>query len=203
MLKSNITNIMNNKEKFVREYSIMSVIALVIFMAVIGIFALFSLIDTEIITISNMDALLIEQDGSYMAQSAPENVDIDKESQNSTQSDTQDNTPEYINLGEFRLTAYCSCSRCCGQFANNRPIGKDGNEIVYTASGKIAKSEYTVAADTSVLPYGTIVYINDMEYEVQDCGGAIKGNSIDIYFDSHEAALEFGVQYADVFVEMN
>lgn len=48
---------------------------------------------------------------------------------------------EYINLGEFRLAVYCSCSVCCEQYASNRPIDKDGNEIVYTASGKIAKSD--------------------------------------------------------------
>ena len=29
---------------------------------------------------------------------------------------------------------------------------------------------------------------------------AIKGNRIDVYFDTHEEALGFGVKYADVFM---
>lgn len=52
-----------------------------------------------------------------------------------------------------------------------------------------------------MLPYGTIVYIDGHEYEVQDCNGAITNNSIDIYFDTHEAAYEFGLQYGEVFVK--
>ena len=98
---------------------------------------------------------------------------------------------------------YCSCSACYEQYVSNRPIDKDGNEIVYTVSEKIAKSDYTIEADPSVLPYGAIVYINGQKYEAQDCGGAIKGNSIDIYFDNHEDARKFGVQYTNVFTERN
>lgn len=108
---------------------------------------------------------------------------------------------EYISLGEFRLTAYCPCEICCDECAYNRPVDEYGNTIVYTASGKIAQEGYTIAADPDVLPYGTIVYIDGHEYEVQDCGGAITNNSIDIYFDTHEAACEFGLQYGEVFIK--
>lgn len=37
-------------------------------------------------------------------------------------------------LGEFRITAYCSCEICCEQYADNRPLDENGNEIVYGAA---------------------------------------------------------------------
>lgn len=109
----------------------------------------------------------------------------------------------YKSLGKFRLTAYCSCEKCCGQWGANRPLDENGKPIVYTASGKIAQAGYTIAADKSIYPFGTILYINGQPYEVQDVGGAIKGNKIDVYFDNHQDALNFGVQYAEVFIEVS
>ena len=107
-----------------------------------------------------------------------------------------------VSLGKFRLTAYCPCEKCCGIWAKNRPTDIDGKPIVKTASGQIAKQGYTIAADKMQLPFGTKVYINGHEYEVQDVGGAIKENSIDIYFESHQEALEFGVKYEEVYIEV-
>ena len=104
---------------------------------------------------------------------------------------------EVIYLGEFKLTAYCSCEKCCGNWAFDRPDG-----VVYGASGNELKSGYSIAVDPSVIPYGTEVVINGVTYRADDCGGAIKGNRIDVYFDTHEEALEFCVKYADVFMEV-
>lgn len=103
--------------------------------------------------------------------------------------------PEIISLGNFKLTAYCSCSKCCGEWADKRPDG-----IVYGSIGKELKAGYSIAVDPEVIPYGTVVIIDGQEYEAMDCGGAIKGNRIDIYFSDHDEALEFGVQYAEVFL---
>lgn len=109
---------------------------------------------------------------------------------------TQANEPVYISLGEFRVTAYCSCSECCEQWAANRPGG-----IVYGASGEVLVPHHSIAVDPNVIPYGSTVYINGQAYIAQDCGGAIKGNSIDIYMASHEEAYDFGVQYLEVFMK--
>ena len=79
-------------------------------------------------------------------------------------------------------------------------MDENGSEIVYTASMKIAEQGLTVAADTSVLPFGSRVIINDTEYEVQDRGGAIKGNRIDVYMDDHEEALQRGVHEANIYI---
>jgi len=112
-------------------------------------------------------------------------------------------TPEYkfTSLGVYKLTAYCSCEKCCGHWATIRPTDAEGNPIVYTASQDVAEQGVTVAADTSVLPFGTVLLIDDHEYTVQDRGGAINGKRIDIYFDSHEEALRFGVQYQEIFIK--
>ena len=109
---------------------------------------------------------------------------------------------EPVSLGEFKLTAYCSCSLCCGIWANNRPIDENGDEIIYGAIGERLEEGYSIAVDSTIIPYRTEVTINGHTYKAQDCGGAIKGNRIDVYFEDHNEALKFGVQYAEVFVEM-
>ncbi len=117
----------------------------------------------------------------------------------STESEQEE--PELVSLGEYRLTAYCGCSKCCGKWGENRPTDANGKPIVYTANQTIAKEGVTVAADINVLPYGTKIIIDGHQYIVQDRGGSIQGNRIDIYFESHQAALEFGVQYKEIFIE--
>ena len=105
------------------------------------------------------------------------------------------------SLGEFKLTAYCSCEKCCGEWALNRPKDENGNDIVVGASGERLYQGKSVAVDPSVIPYGSVLYIDGKEYVAHDCGGAIKGNRIDVYFNNHSDALNFGVQYANVEVE--
>lgn len=104
------------------------------------------------------------------------------------------------SLGEFKLTAYCSCEKCCGKWALNRPKDENGKDIVYGSTGAILVAGTSIAVDPSVIPYGSQVEINGHTYIAQDTGGAIKGNRIDVYFDSHQDALNFGVQYAEVFL---
>lgn len=109
--------------------------------------------------------------------------------------------PELISLGEFKLTAYCACQKCCGKWALNRPVDENGNEIVCGASGERLFAGSSIAVDPNVIPLGTEVIINDNMYIAHDTGSAVKGNVIDIYFDSHEEARSFGLQYAEVFVK--
>lgn len=97
---------------------------------------------------------------------------------------------------EYEATAYCSCEKCCGTWAENRPDG-----IVYTASGAVAQEGVTIAADWDVLPPRTVVYIDGLgERVVQDRGGAIKGNTVDIYFEDHDEALVFGRQTVRLYI---
>lgn len=98
--------------------------------------------------------------------------------------------PELQSLGTFKLTAYCPCAKCCGEWA-------DG--ITYT--GTEATAGRTVAVDPKVIPLGSTVYINGSAYVAEDIGGAIKGNRIDVYFSDHQTALQFGVQHAEVEIQ--
>lgn len=97
------------------------------------------------------------------------------------------NVMEYV--GTFKVSAYCACVRCTG---NTKGI---------TASGAKVQEGVTVAADWSVLPKGTVIEIDGIGQRiVQDKGGAIKGNRLDIYFQDHQTALNFGVQYLKVYL---
>ena len=104
-----------------------------------------------------------------------------------------------VYLGEFRVTAYCSCEICCGQWAENRPDG-----IVYGASGEELVAGVSCA---SPLPFGTVLEIEGVgTYIVQDRTASwvvdkYGENIVDIYFDDHQAALEFGLQYRNVYMK--
>ncbi len=91
-------------------------------------------------------------------------------------------------LGVFKITHYCPCSICCG------PNGGD-----YTASGTRPTAGRTIAVDKRVIPFGTKVVINGHIYVAEDSGGAIKGNRIDIFVNTHQEALNKGVYYAKVY----
>jgi 3D (Asp-Asp-Asp) domain-containing protein len=84
-----------------------------------------------------------------------------------------------------RVTAYCSCPLCCGQWS-------DG----VTASGRHAVQGHTAAADTSVWSFGTCLDVPGVGRRVvEDTGRAMVGRRLDIYFDSHDEALLFGVRF--------
>lgn len=115
---------------------------------------------------------------------------------NEPETTVAETTSGRIYLGNYKLTAYCSCSVCCGKWGQR------------TASGTAPVQGRTIAVDPSVIPYGTSVYIEGYgTYIAEDTGGAIKNNDqygrIDVYFNDHEEALIFGVRYADVYLEVN
>ena len=85
----------------------------------------------------------------------------------------------------FKITAYCPCSKCCGK------------QTGITASGTSATAGRTIAA-SSQFAFGTKLVINGNVYTVEDRGGAIKGNKIDIYMNTHAEALAWGVRYLPV-----
>jgi 3D (Asp-Asp-Asp) domain-containing protein/SH3-like domain-containing protein len=89
-------------------------------------------------------------------------------------------------LGSFKLTAYCSCPICCGPWSGGP-----------TASGKMPTEDHTVAM--AGLPFGTQLIINGEVYTVEDRGTPY--GHVDIYMNDHQQALQFGVQYADVYLK--
>lgn len=115
-------------------------------------------------------------------------VQLETNGEKAEEPTTENKVGDLINLGEYEITAYCACEKCCGK--------SDG----ITATGTVATARRTIAVDPNTIPYGTEVIIDGHTYVAEDCGGAIKGNHIDIYFDNHEDALEFGKQYKNVYV---
>lgn len=97
---------------------------------------------------------------------------------------------ELVNLGEFKITYYCDqrYDHICGV-----------NGI--TKSGKPTEVGVTAAADWSVLPKGSIVYIEGIGFrEIQDVGGAVKSNHIDVLVRDHSEALKLGVDTESVWI---
>ena len=98
---------------------------------------------------------------------------------------------ELIYLGEFKLTAYCAelHPHICGE----------GRGI--TASGTIATPGRTIGVDPSLIPYGTEVYIEGLGWRTaEDTGGAINEKHIDVLVDTHEGALQLGVNNGGVWM---
>lgn len=96
--------------------------------------------------------------------------------------------------GSCRITAYCSCEICCGQWAGNRPLDENGDPIVYGSSGEELIPGVSVACS---LPYGTKLQIDGLPgtYIVQDhtaewVQDRYNGMTVDIYMDSHGACYE-------------
>jgi len=103
-------------------------------------------------------------------------------------------------------TGYCRCGKCCGWKRTwyGRPVYDYGRNkgkrirVGQTASGVMA-TRGTIAADTSRYPFGTILYVPGYGYgRVEDRGGSIKGDHIDLFFSSHRRALEWGKKQVTV-----
>lgn len=98
--------------------------------------------------------------------------------------DTSSSSSSGTYLGRFKLTGYCSCSICTGQWSGGS-----------TASGTTPTAGRTIAMGG--VPFGTKLMINGQVYTVEDRGTAY--GHVDIFCSSHSEALSFGVQYADVY----
>lgn len=94
----------------------------------------------------------------------------------------------------FRTSAYCPCIKCCGK--------TDG----ITASGTMATEWHTVAAGEDY-PFGTKIYIPELKdelnggwFEVEDRGGAISNEKLDVFFETHEKAILYGIKKVTAYV---
>lgn len=91
-----------------------------------------------------------------------------------------------ISLGIVTTTGYCNCSICSG-----------GHGLTY--SGTVPKANHTISADIDLFPIGTKLMIHGTVYTVEDIGGAVEGNKIDIYYDNHEDAMAHGSKQEEAF----
>ena len=91
-------------------------------------------------------------------------------------------------LGVFKTTAYCPCSQCSEGWGRR------------TSTGAIAASNHTIAVDPRVIPYGSRIMINGVIYTAEDRGGGVKGNHIDIFFNTHGETRQYGTRNVEAFL---
>lgn len=96
----------------------------------------------------------------------------------------------YSKSAQFKATAYTHTDEGCN---------------MTTATGTTVRVG-TVAVDPTVIPYGTRMFVvtNDGSYiygigTAEDCGGAIKGNRLDLYFPTDAECWQFGVKACTVY----
>lgn len=92
------------------------------------------------------------------------------------------------SLGVFRTTAYCPCRQCSGGWGGR------------TSTGTIAAANHTISVDPRVIPYGSRIMINGVVYTAEDCGGGVKGNHIDIFFNTHGETRSYGSRSAEIYL---
>lgn len=93
-----------------------------------------------------------------------------------------------VSLGTFVTTAYCPCYSCSEGWGR------------HTSSGALATAGHTVAVDPKVIPIGSHLLIDGVEYVAEDIGGGVKGNHIDIYYNTHGETRQHGVRHSEVFL---
>ncbi|AYP68423.1 3D domain protein [Bacillus phage vB_BboS-125] len=102
----------------------------------------------------------------------------------------------YYDAGIFQITAYTAGYESTGKHPGDPAYG-------VTATGTTVKEGRTIAADWSILPPGTVVRIQGLEgyYTVEDRGGAVVGNIIDLYIEDLEEAITWGRQERKLYVK--
>ncbi len=86
------------------------------------------------------------------------------------------------NLITVKLTAYCPCHECSGKWGHA------------TSTGVRATEGRTVAVDPQYIPYGTYLRIDGKVYKAEDCGSAVKGHHVDVFFENHDSVTKFGTK---------
>ena len=110
---------------------------------------------------------------------------------NTTISDLKQEEYKLIYIGDYTITHYCveATQHICGTGTGLTAIGTQ------VTAGK------TIAVDPKVIPYGTKVYIEGYGWRIaEDCGGAIKGNHIDVAVESHYDAINMGTKTSGVWI---
>jgi uncharacterized protein YabE (DUF348 family)/3D (Asp-Asp-Asp) domain-containing protein len=91
-------------------------------------------------------------------------------------------------LNNVTLTAYSADVASTGKSEANPGFGM-------TFTGTKVTEGRTIAVDPKVIPLGWWVYIEGIGLRrAEDTGSAVKGQLIDVYFDSHDYANKFGMK---------
>ena len=118
--------------------------------------------------------------------SSPSDVEAEIEgSDMATDSDAEEERWE--SLGKWKISHYCACRRCSGNWGHQ------------TSSGATCQEGITAAC--AILPAGTRVKIDGYgERIVQDTGSGVRGHHLDLFYESHQECLNRGIKYREVFI---
>lgn len=113
-------------------------------------------------------------------------ISLQKEQEEFKDETSEDNL---IYLGQFLLTGYDDCYECQEEWVGT------------TALGVAPQVNHTIAVDPNIIPLGSHVMINGIEYVAEDVGGGVNGNHIDIFVGSHQESFsDYCNGYADVYL---
>ena len=91
-------------------------------------------------------------------------------------------------LGKWKLSFYCPCHTCSGNWGHR------------TSSGATCVEGVTAAC--AILPPGTVVKIDGYgERVIQDTGSGVRGQHLDIFMESHRQCLNHGIRYREVWIK--
>ena len=93
-----------------------------------------------------------------------------------------------VSLGTFKTTAYCPCRSCSEGYGR------------LTKTGTQATASRTVAVDPRVIPLGSHLLIDGVEYIAEDVGGGVKGKHIDIFYNTLSETKNHGVERSEVYL---
>lgn len=171
--------------------------------SIIGTFAVLLAMSIVMNIIAGVKITKLEQEVAKAHQEAQVAQSMAKQVSAMTGVDKATETVPTDNGEELTVvaTAYCGCVECCGEWSKEHPSRAEDEDFEQlTASGTVPKQGRTIAVDPDVIPLGSTVLLNGHTYIAEDTGGAIQGDRIDIYFEDHEEALEWGRQTVEVLV---
>lgn len=105
--------------------------------------------------------------------------------------DLKDQEYKLVYLGGYKITHYCCEKR--------KHICGTGTGL--TSTGKPVTAGRSIAVDSSVIPYGSQVYIAGYGWRTaEDCGAWVDGGHIDVAVPTHVEAERMGTVYKDVWM---
>ena len=116
------------------------------------------------------------------------NPDAQADAEAAETSTTASAAHQLVPLGLFKTTGYCPCKACSEGWGR------------HTCTGATATAGHTIAVDPRIIPYGSKVMIGGTIYTAEDRGGGVRGNHIDIFYDTHGETRQHGTQNAEVYL---
>ena len=89
-------------------------------------------------------------------------------------------------MTRFKVTGYCPCKKCCGKID---PISASRSPGLFPKRSIAAPKIY---------PFGTRIKLEGYGiYVVEDRGGSVKDNRIEMFFSNHQQVLDWGVKFIE------